>query len=344
MARRTCPAPLDRVRSGIRPRATGPRTSTLRPALQRGAHHPGRGDALGERPSGPGLLTRVAKGLREHHGGALPRREGAEGPGRHVPILDGLEDVLLRPEPHRPADGHPGSPILVPKHVHRSAVEVAGRIRHRRHRVPALEHPGEGLLGEVLCLGPAPGDDRQDPKEAFLLFLEEPLERRRLCVHRVIGSRRRPPKISHLTHPDQSTPAGPRTCRGQEDRHGGSPTWTGQRHPPPLLRRGAGTSRRAARRVSSISGSHCQRSAGAGVKDVRYPVDVPQAHPCRAVRSGVDRAPPRCPHRRLGIRDMKRAPASTSRWMRSSTEMLGAFRSDAVGFERSVTVMSGPAR
>lgn len=66
-----------------------------------------------------------------------------------------------------------------------------------------LEYAGECLLGQVLRLGPAPGNDRQDPEEAFLLVLEEPLERGKLVVHRFIRSVPGPPEAGHLSHPEQ---------------------------------------------------------------------------------------------------------------------------------------------
>jgi len=89
---------------------------------------------------------------------------------------------------------------LVAEQVHGGPVQVPRRILHRDHRLPTLEHPGERLLGQILGLGPAPGDHRQGPEQAFLLLLEERLERGRLRVHNVYGCLPRRPKVGDISH------------------------------------------------------------------------------------------------------------------------------------------------
>jgi hypothetical protein len=57
---------------------------------------------------------------------------------------------------------------------------------------------------QILRLGPAAGDDRQGPEQAFLLLLEERLERGRLRVDHVLGRVHgclpRRPKVGDISH------------------------------------------------------------------------------------------------------------------------------------------------
>ena len=50
------------------------------------------------------------------------------------------------------------------------------RVPHLRDSVPALEHPDEGVLRQVLGFVPVPGHEAERPVELILLGLEERLE------------------------------------------------------------------------------------------------------------------------------------------------------------------------
>ena len=49
-------------------------------------------------------------------------------------------------------------------------------VLHLRDPVPALEHPDEGVLRQVLGFVPVPGHEAERPVELILLGLEERLE------------------------------------------------------------------------------------------------------------------------------------------------------------------------
>lgn len=75
-------------------------------------------------------------------------------------------------------------PPAVAENVHRGAVRIAGGVLERADVRPALPHPEERVLRDVLGFAPAAGDREQNAVQARSFGTEEFLERCRRILHR----------------------------------------------------------------------------------------------------------------------------------------------------------------
>ena len=115
-------------------------------------------------------------------------------------LVDPGDRIVVPGHPDRALRGQERAAVARAEGVHRRSVQVPTRVLHRRHAVPSLQDPDEGVLRELLGLVPVPGDEPQGSVEPVALLLEERLERLRRHDGHIRGRHAHVRRVTHITY------------------------------------------------------------------------------------------------------------------------------------------------
>jgi hypothetical protein len=122
------------------------------------------------------LLGSVPEHVHEQEGGPMSRRE-AQQQAAHVGAHLRLDELVTRfVQRNVPPERHRRAAPAHPEPVQRDTEEVTGGVLDRVDRAPPFPQLHEGILGKILRILTAPGDEVERLVQAFVLFLDERVE------------------------------------------------------------------------------------------------------------------------------------------------------------------------